>query len=738
MTTLEERPFAFGDCFWKSVDRLSVEDSGRVIKAVSKFQADQQHPGLQFKKLEADRSGRLYSFRAAQDIRVLVAREGATYVFLEAAPRQSVYDKIGKKRFTVNASTGFVGVIGYDDELGSESVDRPNVSAVRLTAGLAGDEERGVLDHWADADLLEAGFTIEAVGLLRLAKSEEMLCDLATERRISPADFDRAVDLFEMTPEQWRAPALIVDGDAAEQRFRRIISEFGALHGLSQFYSADELAAIAAAPIEDWMIFLHPDQRAVVRRRYDGPARVRGSAGTGKTVVALHRTAEIASRFQREEENEDPILFTTFIKTLPPVFESLYWRLPNAPAGARVEFINVDKLARRIVTDAGIKVNTNPNEINAAFAAAMRRVVVDGTPLKKEALTQQYLQDEITKVLKGRGITTVEEYLMLERSGRRVPFTAAMRMQLWELRTVWDELMRAKGTVDFPDVVATAAEIVAAGSGPRYRAAVIDEAQDLSLVGLRLVRGLTQATPGEDRSDGLLLVGDGGQRIYAGGFTLRQAGLQVTGRSTVLRANYRNTAAIIDAALAVAGDDTVEDLDDSEVYRRGEATHDATRGAGSRPMLIECAGPEDEAAWVARRIRALVDAGDVRYGDIGVFVPFRADVRRWTGVLESVEVPAGDLEKREGTFVDAVSIGTYHRAKGLEFKVVFLPGLDDRFPRPQDPGQDQHEYDEQRSLNLSQLYVAMTRARDMLYVSSPGPLSGVIDAAGHAFERLES
>src|SRR3546814_14156524 len=85
-----------------------------------------------------------------------------------------------------------------------------------------------------------------------------------------------------------------------------------------------------------------PDQRSVVQQRYSGPARVRGSAGTGKTVVALHRAAELAQRYN--DDSELPILFTTFIKTLPLVFEQLYDRLPNAVPN-RVRFLTVAQLA---------------------------------------------------------------------------------------------------------------------------------------------------------------------------------------------------------------------------------------------------------------------------------------------------------------------------------------------------------------------------------------------------------
>jgi superfamily I DNA/RNA helicase len=128
--------------------------------------------------------------------------------------------------------------------------------------------------------------------------------------------------------------------------------------------------------------------------------------------------------------------------------------------------------------------------------------------------------------------------------------------------TEWDQELETAGVMDFPDVVLRARDHARRRLEPSYRAAIIDEAQDLTLVGLQLVRNLVNGH-GSDRPDGLVIVGDGAQRIYAGGFTLRQAGVEVRGRTAVLRTNYRNTAEIVQAAMALAGGEQVDDLGDS-------------------------------------------------------------------------------------------------------------------------------------------------------------------------------
>src|SRR5207302_1712610 len=144
----------------------------------------------------------------------------------------------------------------------------------------------------------------------RACKVEDDLFDV----ELSAPEFELSIEIMELTPEQWRTPTMLDEEVVAEDRLRNAIGEFGPLSGISPLFTPEEIKHLAAAPIEDWMVFLHPDQRAVVDRHYEGPARVRGSAGTGKTVVALHRAVSLAKRFRDESEEPRKILFTTFIK----------------------------------------------------------------------------------------------------------------------------------------------------------------------------------------------------------------------------------------------------------------------------------------------------------------------------------------------------------------------------------------------------------------------------------------
>ena len=282
----------FDPQFIPLVNALGAGDAQRVWKAVEKYQREPDTPGLNLEQLEG-RAGRrrLCTIRASQELRVLLAREGPTSVFLRAGHHDDVYRFADRVAFSapLHGRPGLIPV--RPDAL---ELDGSPVVPTTFRPLYAPAPERSILGHWTDGELAEAGFDVDAIERLRRATDETLL---EVWPSIDDATFDRVFECMEQSPDAWRQRRLIADEAAEHKRFRDTIVERGALAGLSLLLTADEFERLRAAPIEEWMIFLHPDQHALVERWFNGPARVRGSAGTGKTVVALHRAAALAKGF---------------------------------------------------------------------------------------------------------------------------------------------------------------------------------------------------------------------------------------------------------------------------------------------------------------------------------------------------------------------------------------------------------------------------------------------------------
>lgn len=707
---------SFADDFFDRISKLDPADYKRSVDAVNDLRRNPDSLGLRLKPLAAGLKG-LWSIRAAQHLRVLLTRRGDSFVAIDAGPRQSIYERAQRGAFLINPATGYVGFSERDRVVAEQP-------AVASPIHAANDDPKP-FDHWSDAELIEAGLDLQLDELRSLRSAEQVL-----EVEASDDVLELLIEILELTPEQWRHRITIDTADAAavkaaevedEERFVDMVTRFGARTGLSPFLSAAELEQLLAAPIEEWMLFLHPDQRAITERRFDGPARVRGPAGTGKTVVLLHRAAELADRYN---DPADKILVTTFVSSLPPVLDRLYQRLPKS-APDRVEFTNVDKLARAVCTRAGVHVVVNPTAADAAFGQAWKASVTSGSPIERANLSRSYVQEEIRSVIKGRGISLEDLYLNVNRTGRRTPLNADVRTHVWALAEEWNARLAERGISDFADVILRARDIARSASEATYRAALIDEAQDLTLAGLQLIRALVNG-PGPDQPDGLFIAGDGAQRIYSGGFTLKQAGVDVRGRSAVLRKNYRNTAEVLSAAVAVAGTSTVSDLDEDFVL--GADVESADR-VGRRPELIVSESSEAQLSAITARIEALATDGDspVFLGDIAVCCPTNKTAKAVKAALLEAGLPTIELKDYDGETVEAVKVGTHDRAKGLEFKVVILPDLSaSTFLKPP-PGQAAAESADYEATGLARLYVAMTRARDHLILSCVNDAAAVLD-----------
>lgn len=465
------------------------------------------------------------------------------------------------------------------------------------------------------------------------------------------------------------------------------------------------LAGALNTPIEDWMAFLHPDQAKLVRRTASGPSRIRGAAGTGKSVVGLHR-AEWLARTRSER-----VLVTSFVRTVPAVLKSLYESFADPATHSRVEFVTVDSVAKMLLERRGMYRPPRRDLAERQFERAWSKVGVYG-PLRRSQQSMDYWREEVTDVIKGRALTSLEEYQGLRRVGRRYPLSSEQRAAVWELYEAYQGFLAEAGVVDFKDVLIRAEQAARRETvGSRYDTIIVDEVQDISCVGLRMLHALVGDAP-----DGLLLIGDGQQAIYPGGFTLAEAGIDVRGRSTVLRRNYRNTAEILRAAEEIVAGDVFSDLDDREELGARD-TEILRRGA--EPVRVVAPSRRELDQQLLRAIEQARSLPAVGLGDLAVLVPRTADVQAYLTLLRNHGVDAINLADYNGRPISRVKVGTYHRAKGLDFKHVFLPRWN-----PTRSSQDLGEADAPQRERLERdrrtLFVAMTRARDGLWLGSVG------------------
>jgi superfamily I DNA/RNA helicase len=442
--------------------------------------------------------------------------------------------------------------------------------------------------------------------------------------------------------------------------------------------------------IEDWMTFLHPDQNALVRRSWNGPARISGAAGTGKTVVAVHRAAHLARR------NPGRILFTAHVNSLP---RSAQGKVALLDPGCvdRVDFMSLHAWAYEFLRRRGRSVHVDQKAIARCFSLAWARL--PGQAALTAIAHHDFWREEIDDLIKGRGITELDGYLELRRRGRGT-LRAPQRHIVWELFQRYERRRQTDNLYDFNDMISWAlAEVERRPVEPPYAAVIVDEAQDLNLIQMKLAHAIIG-----DVANGLLLVGDGRQNVYHHSYRLAEAGLTIRGdRAQVLRINYRNTAAVHAAAQQIGRGQHFEDPDGF-----GVDADDST------VVLIEGGAVDDYAGTAADLRTAMIKAIKAKNdpGSCAVLCERRSAANHWLAELRRAGLDAQDLDDYDFTPTASVKVGTIDRSKGLEFKHVFLPQWHHYTTQaavPETPIADRAELLHRRA------YVGVTRARDTVW-----------------------
>lgn len=674
---------AISSDFFKAYAKLPKQVQSKVYSMVVKFRENPEQPGLNYEKLNYIDS-KLVSLRVNDMYRCIVMRSEGVYVMLWVDAHDDAYTWARKRQCVVDTATGVLQVLVVKEQAAAAQTLPAGKAQAQATADPA-----QLLCPWAtypEERFEKLGIPVEYRQALRTLKRDDV-------EQYAGCFSDRTWEClhFLLDGDPWEEVEAILGEDAREKSVDKGDYK-AALHNpgsRSHFWvdpEEDALENALKAPLEQWRIFLHPTQYALVERDWNGPVRVLGGAGTGKTVVAMHRARWLASRCPRGEK----ILFTTFSTTLAEDLRQNMEGLCSQEEKRRIEITNLDKWVYAYLK----RENFSYSLCQAEEAETIWAKVV---PHEGE-FDRAFCQDEWKQVIQAQGITTFEEYIRAPRTGRGRGITRAQRQKLWPIFEDFRIHMRGKQLLEPEDALRLARERVVANGKPLYWSVVVDETQDLSGQALKLLRSLV----GEGKND-LFVVGDGHQRIYGKPVSLKSCGIAITGRARRLRINYRTTEEIRKHAAAYLQGVHIDDLDGGA---DGSGQYISLMH-GPEPVRRECPSFEERLRSI-RDIVAQLHKEGVDAKDICLTLASNREIERYAKALAEDDVPTFSLVKdvTDKRTEPGIRLATRHRVKGLEFTAVIL--ADTR----------KETFQEEDVKNRFLRYVAATRARQYLYILS--------------------
>lgn len=474
-----------------------------------------------------------------------------------------------------------------------------------------------------------------------------------------------------------------------------------ALRRFRAMNNVEELAQALDYPWDKWVVFLHPEQRQWVERSYNGPARIAGSAGTGKTIVALHRAV-----FLTRNNPESRVLLTTFSPMLANALRNKLKRLISSEPrlSERLEVHALDAIGQRLYEANFGKCQIAKAELIIELLSTAAKQV------QGHKFSLRFLVSEWEQVVDAWQVDSWEAYRDVKRLGRKTRLPEAQRQLLWSIFEKVHFALNERQFLTYAAIFTRLAGHFAKQRHYPFDYAVVDEAQDIGVAQLRFLAAI-----GSDRPNALFFAGDLGQRIFQQAFSWKSLGVDVRGRSRSLHINYRTSHQIRSQADQLLGP-AVSDVDGNTEDRNGTISV----FNGPLPSILKLDSPDQEIQAVADWLSQLV-ANGIKPHETGVFVRSEAELDRATSAVALASLPYIILDDQVETTTGYVSVCPMHLAKGLEFRAVVVMACDDeiipsqtRIESVADNADLEEIYETERHL----LYVACTRARDHLLVTS--------------------
>lgn len=686
--------FCIADSFPKALAKLPAQEQKAVKTTVFDLQMDPAHPGLQFHRIDNSKDENFWSVRVSRDVRLIVHKTEDSFLICYVDHHDAAYAWAERRRIETHPKTGAAQIVEVRERVQEIFVQRA-VEAVPAPA-----PARPVLPplfaRYSDDELLVYGVPQDWLADVRTA-TEDSIFDLVAHLPGEAAEalLDLAVG------EKPELPAIISPEVAnpfehpdAQRRFR--VME-----------DVDELKRALDFPWDQWAVFLHPSQRQVVGQKFSGPARVSGSAGTGKTVVAIHRAANIL-----KNDPQARLLLTTFSLPLANALEGKLRLLTGIEKGIvpRVTVLPFRGVASELFT---LSFGHHPRAASDDQVRGALKTAASG--LGVTTFTPRFLASEWLNVVDAWQVADAAAYQDVPRLGRKNRLGVKQRETLWPVFERARALLAAQGLLTWPMIFGQVTGHFSARAEKPFSHTIVDEAQDLGVPELRMLAAITPAG-----SDALFFAGDLGQRIFQEPFSWKALGVDIRGRSKTLKVNYRTSHQIRQAADRLLPK-VVQDVDGMEQDRRG--TVSVFNGPEPEVRTFPSAAAEEQG--IADWIKALVADG-VAPAEIGLFVRSNGELSRARAAVKAAGHVQLELSERLEEPQGRIAIGTMHLAKGLEYKAIAVMACDDDILPLQERVEtvaDASELDEVYETERHLFYVACTRARDHLLVSGVDPAS---------------
>lgn len=692
-------PTILADSFTASLARLTNDEQKQVKLPAFDLQTDPNRPGLQMHRIDASKDPNFWSVRVNRDIRIIIHKAGDSVMLAYVDHHDEAYAWAERRRIETHPRTGALQIVEVRERveeifLRAPSPAQPDLPFVVIPPPPPADVL--LFLRLSREDALSIGVPADWVDDV-LHASEDRFFTLANHlpQEATEALLDYATTGILKKPQPIETTP--VTHPDAQRRFRVLEGH-------------EELAAALDQPFEKWAVFLHPVQRALVERDFAGPVRVVGSAGTGKTIVALHRVVRIL--------RTDPaarVLLTTFSEPLVMALKRKLGILltDNPRLGERVVVSSFEQAAGEL---HALMTGRKAYLLSREKLRGLLRDIAAKTGAGRYPI--RFLLSEWEHVIDAWQIDSAEAYALVPRMGRKNRLGAKQREELWTIFADLRGQIRAKALMTSADLFTAVMQHFDARDEKPYSHVVVDEAQDLGIAELRFLKAIVP-----DRPDALFFAGDIGQRIFQQPFSWKGLGIDVRGRSFTLKVNYRTSHQIRRMADGLLPDN-VRDVDGEEDQRKGTVSV----FDGVEPIVVIAPTVEEEIISAAAFLKSLINTG-IAPSEIGIFCRSNEQMARAAKVAEAAGVLTASATLATPSS-EAVLMGTMHLAKGLEFRAVVLIACDEGIlpldARVADVA-DEFELDEVVATERQLLYVAATRARDYLFVSGIAPGSEFLE-----------